>query len=122
MALSHPLTSKIRLIRSGETRLGWRGCRNTIHQVIFSDAANVYGYSAAQTLVAVLKQCGDNLTRENLMKQAANIHDLRLPMLVPGIIVSTSAMDFAPIKQMQLSKFDGKTFELFGEVISPVSN
>jgi branched-chain amino acid transport system substrate-binding protein len=87
-----------------------------------SDAANVYGYSVAQTLVAVLKQCGNNLTRENLMKQAANIHDLRLPMLVPGIIVSTSAMDFAPIKQMQLSKFDGKTFELFGEVISPVSN
>jgi branched-chain amino acid transport system substrate-binding protein len=87
-----------------------------------ADAANVYGYSVAQTMVAVLKQCDDNLTRENLMKQAASIHDLKLPMLLPGITVSTSANDFAPIKQMQLSKFDGKTFELFGEVISAVGN
>lgn len=87
-----------------------------------ADAANVYGYSVAQTMVVVLKQCGDNLTRENLMKQAANIHDLKLPMLLPGIGVSTSGTDFAPIKQMQLSKFDGKTFELFGEVISAATN
>jgi branched-chain amino acid transport system substrate-binding protein len=87
-----------------------------------ADGANVYGYSVAQTMVAVLKQCGDNLTRENLMKQAASIHNLELPMLVPGIIVSTSATDFAPIKQMQLSKFDGKTFDLFGEVISAAGN
>ena len=62
--------------------------------------------------------CGDNLTRENLMKQAASIHDLKLPMLLPGIIVSTSADDFAPIKQMQLQKLDGTTWQLFGEVIS----
>ena len=62
--------------------------------------------------------CGDNLTRENLMKQAASIHDLKLPMLLPGIIVSTSADDFAPIKQMQLQKWDGTTWQLFGEVIS----
>jgi branched-chain amino acid transport system substrate-binding protein len=87
-----------------------------------ADSANVYGYSAAQTMVAVLKQCGNDLSRENLMKQAASIHDLKLPMLAPGIIVSTSATDFAPIKQMQLSKFDGKTFELFGEAISAVGN
>ena len=83
-----------------------------------TDANNVYGYSVAQTMVAVLKACGDNLTRENLMKQAASIHDLKLPMLLPGIIVSTSATDFAPIKQMQLQKFDGTTWQLFGEVIS----
>jgi branched-chain amino acid transport system substrate-binding protein len=83
-----------------------------------TDAYNVYGYSAAQTMVAVLKQCGDNLTRENLMKQAANVRDLKLPMLLPGIVVSTGTTDFAPIKQMQLMKFDGKTFQLFGEVIS----
>ena len=87
-----------------------------------ADGANVYGYSVAQTMVAVLKQCGNNLTRENLMKQAADIHDLKLPMLIPGITVSTSATDFAPIKQLELSKFNGKTFELFGDVISAASN
>jgi branched-chain amino acid transport system substrate-binding protein len=83
-----------------------------------ADADTVYGYSAAQTMVAVLKACGNDLTRENLIKQAANIQDLQLPMLLPGITVSTSADDFAPIKQMQLMKFDGNTWQLFGEVIS----
>jgi branched-chain amino acid transport system substrate-binding protein len=83
-----------------------------------ADVNNVYGYSAAQTLVEVLKASGDNLTRENVMKQAASIHDLKLPMLLPGISVSTSATDFAPIKQMQLQKFEGETWKLFGEVIS----
>jgi branched-chain amino acid transport system substrate-binding protein len=83
-----------------------------------ADADTVYGYSAAQTMVAVLKACGNDLTRENLMKQAANIQDLQLPMLLPGIIVSTSVNDFAPIKQMQLQKFDGITWQLFGDVIS----
>ena len=73
---------------------------------------------AAQTMVAVLKASGDNLTRENIMKQAASLHDLKLPMLLPGITLSTSATDFAPIKQMQLKKFDGNTWQLFGEVIS----
>jgi branched-chain amino acid transport system substrate-binding protein len=83
-----------------------------------ADFFTVYGYSAAQTMVAVLKQCGNNLTRESLMKQAANIHDLRLPMLLPGITISTSSDNFAPIRQMQLEKFDGNTWQLFGEVIS----
>jgi branched-chain amino acid transport system substrate-binding protein len=83
-----------------------------------ADADTVYGYSAAQTMVAVLKACGNDLTRENLIKQAANIQDLQLPMLLPGIIVSTSVNDFAPIKQMQLQKFDGITWQLFGDVIS----
>jgi branched-chain amino acid transport system substrate-binding protein len=87
-----------------------------------ADSANVYGYTVAQTMVAVLKQCGNDLTRENLMKQAASIDDLQLPMLLPGIIISTSASDFAPTKQMQLSKFNGKTFEPFGDVISAVGN
>ena len=82
-----------------------------------ADINNVYGYSVAQTLVAVLKASGNNLTRENIMKQAASIHDLKLPMLLPGITISTSATDFAPIKQMQLMKFDGETWKLFGEVI-----
>ena len=66
----------------------------------------------------MLEQCGNNLTRENLMKRAASVHDLKLPMLLPGITVSTSADDFAPIKQMQLEKFDGTTWRLFGKVIS----
>ncbi len=83
-----------------------------------ADVNNVYGYSAAQTLVEVLKASGDNLTRENIMKQAASIHDLKLPMLLPGIAISTSATDFAPIRQMQLQKFEGETWKLFGEVIS----
>jgi branched-chain amino acid transport system substrate-binding protein len=83
-----------------------------------ADADTVYGYSAAQTMVAVLNACGNNLTRENLMKQAASINGLQLPMLLPGIIISTGANDFAPIKQMQLQKFDGTTWQLFGDVIS----
>jgi branched-chain amino acid transport system substrate-binding protein len=87
-----------------------------------ADAANVYAYDAAQLMVAVLKACGDNLTRENVMKEAASIRDLKLPMLLPGITVSTSADDYAPIKQMQLRKFDSTTWRLFGEVISASVN
>jgi branched-chain amino acid transport system substrate-binding protein len=83
-----------------------------------SDNFAVYGYSVAQTLVTVLEASGDNLTRENVMRQAASIHDLKLPMLLPGITVSTSVDDFAPIKQMHLRKFDGATWKLFGEVIA----
>jgi branched-chain amino acid transport system substrate-binding protein len=83
-----------------------------------SDINNVYGYTVSQTMVAVLKASSDNLTRENVMKEAANIHNLKLPMLLPGINVSTSATDFAPIKQMQLMKFDGETWKLFGDVIA----
>jgi len=82
-----------------------------------SDALAVYGYSTAQTLVAVLKASGDNLTREHVMKVAANLHDLHLPMLLPGITISTSAGDYAPIKQMQLQKFDGNAWKAFGDVI-----
>ena len=83
-----------------------------------ADAANVYGYDAAQTMIAVLKACGDNLTRENVMKNATSIRDLKLPMLLPGVTISTGLDDYAPIKQMQLRKFDGTTWQLFGEVIS----
>ena len=83
-----------------------------------ADAFNVYGYVTAQTMIAVLKASGDNLSRENLMKQAASIHDLKLPMLLPGIVISTGADDYAPIKQMQLQKFDGNSWKLFGDVMS----
>jgi branched-chain amino acid transport system substrate-binding protein len=83
-----------------------------------ADIQAAISYSQAQLLVSVLKACGDNLTRENIMKQAANLHDVKMPMLLPGIVLSTSADDFAPIKQMQLEKFDGTTWKLFGDVIS----
>jgi branched-chain amino acid transport system substrate-binding protein len=83
-----------------------------------TDIFTVDGYSRAQTMVAVLKAIGDDLTRDNVMKQAATIHELKLPMLLPGITLSTSINDYAPIKQMQLERFDGTTWKLFGEVIS----
>ena len=87
-----------------------------------ADVDNVYGYSVTQTMVEVLKACGNDLTRENLMKKAASIHDMKLPMLLPGITVSTGADDYAPIKQMQLERFDGTRWRLFGELISVVVN
>jgi len=77
----------------------------------------VYGYTVAQTLVAVLKQCGDNLTRENVMKQAANLKNLELPMLLPGIKINTSSTDYFPLKQLQMERFNGETWELFGPVL-----
>ncbi|MFO1268847.1 MAG: ABC transporter substrate-binding protein [Rubrivivax sp.] len=82
------------------------------------DASNVYGYGAARTLVQVLKQCGDNLTRENVMKQAASLKDFDPGTSLPGIKINTSATDFAPIQAVQLARFDGKTWVLFGQVIS----
>ena len=78
----------------------------------------VYGYVAAQTLVAVLKQSGDNLTRDNVMKQAASLKNLELGMLLPGMRINTGPNDFAPIKQMQMEQFDGERFELFGPIMS----
>jgi hypothetical protein len=65
----------------------------------------------------VLKQCGDNLTRENVMKQAASLKDFYTDMMLPGVKVNTSADDFFPIEQMQLMKFNGEAWELFGDVI-----
>ena len=80
-----------------------------------NDNFNVYGYTVAQLMVQVLKQAGDNLTRENVMKQAANL-DLTLPMLLPGVNVKTAPDDFYPIEREQLARFDGKTWQLFGKV------
>jgi branched-chain amino acid transport system substrate-binding protein len=82
------------------------------------DSSNVYGYTVAQTMVQVLKQCGDNLTRENVMKQAASLKDFAPNTLLPGIKINTSAKDFAPIEGVQLIKFDGKSWVRFGEVIN----
>jgi branched-chain amino acid transport system substrate-binding protein len=80
------------------------------------DQANAYAYSVAQTLVHVLKQAGNDLSRDNIMRQVANIKDLSLPMLLPGIKINTSPTDFAPIEQEQLAKFDGERWVLFGEM------
>ncbi|MFL5255423.1 MAG: ABC transporter substrate-binding protein [Rhodopila sp.] len=82
-----------------------------------NDANNVYGYSTAQTLVQTLKQCGDDLSRENIMKQALSL-DMDLPMAQPGIRVKTSPTDYYPVKQMRLVKFDGTAWVPFGEAMS----
>jgi branched-chain amino acid transport system substrate-binding protein len=78
----------------------------------------VYGYLVAQTLVQVLKQCGDDLTRENVMKQAANLRNLELGMLFPGVKINTSPTDYFPIEHMVMARFDGTSFVDFGPVIS----
>jgi branched-chain amino acid transport system substrate-binding protein len=80
------------------------------------DANNVYGYEVAQTLVAVLKQCGDDLTRANVMRQATHL-DLELGMLRPGIRITTSPTDYRPIKQLYLIQFNGKDWVPLGDVI-----
>jgi branched-chain amino acid transport system substrate-binding protein len=82
-----------------------------------ADSSNVYGYSAAQTLVQVLKQCGDNLLRENVMRQAASLRNLQLPLARPGILINTSPTDFHPFESLQLQRFDGKQWVAFGKVI-----
>jgi ABC-type branched-subunit amino acid transport system substrate-binding protein len=82
------------------------------------DQGTVVGYGVAQTLVHVLKQCGDNLTRENVMKQAASIRDFRTEVMLPGIKINTGPDDFAPISQLQLMRFKGERWNLFGDVIS----
>jgi ABC-type branched-subunit amino acid transport system substrate-binding protein len=82
-----------------------------------TDNQTVYGYSMAQTMVQVLKQCGEDLTRENVMKQAANLH-LTLPMLLPGIVVNTSPTNFAPVRQAQMRRFNGQRYVPFGAILS----
>jgi branched-chain amino acid transport system substrate-binding protein len=81
-----------------------------------SDADNVYAYAVARTMVQVLKQCGNDLTRANIMKQAANLRDYDPGMLLPGIKINTSPTEFAPIQQLQLMQFKGQTWDLFGKV------
>jgi branched-chain amino acid transport system substrate-binding protein len=83
-----------------------------------ADSSNVYGPSVAATVVHVLKACGDQLTRENVMRQAANLHKFTVPMLLPGITVNTSPTDFAPVKQVQMARFDGARWRLFGPLLN----
>ncbi|MCA6104475.1 ABC transporter substrate-binding protein [Bradyrhizobium australafricanum] len=82
------------------------------------DGATSFGYAAAQTMVKVLEMCGDDLTRANVMKQAASLKDFVPGTLLPGISINTSATDFAPIKQLRLMRFKGEKWELFGDIIS----
>ncbi len=82
------------------------------------DASNLYGYIAAQTMVQILKQCGDDLTRENVMKQATNIKDFKPPLLLPGMSMNSSPSDYFLIQQAQLARFTGERWQGFGDVIS----
>lgn len=105
--------------KNDPAKLAWEDWMKRYHKAgMLDDGFNVYGYITAQLLVHVLKACGDELTRENVMRQAANLRNLDLPMLLPGITVNTSATDFSPIGEMQLARFDGKRWVLFGNILS----
>jgi len=83
-----------------------------------TDGVVVYGYGAAQTMVKVLEMCGDDLTRANVMKQAANLKDFTPDTLLPGVRINTTTTDFAPIEQLQMMRFKGEKWDLFGEILS----
>ncbi len=83
-----------------------------------TDGGTVFGYGVTYSLWNVLKQCGTDFSRANIMKQAANLKDLEVPVLLPGIKVNTSPSNFHPIRQMQLQKWDGSSWKLFGSVLS----
>jgi branched-chain amino acid transport system substrate-binding protein len=80
------------------------------------DTNYVNAYNSAMALEAVLKACGDDLSTENILKQAYSIHDLELPMLLPGVRINTSPTDHVPVDQMQFMRFNGKTWERFGDL------
>jgi len=82
------------------------------------DASNLYAYITAQLMVQILKQCGNDLTRENVMRQAASLKNIKMPLLLPGMSVNTSPTDFYPIEQGQLAKFTGQLWQGFGDLIS----
>ncbi len=87
-----------------------------------ADANHIYGYAVSTVMVETLKRCGDNLTRANLMKQAAGFQKYRVPLLLPGILMNTSPTDFYPIQAVQLQRFKGETWELFGEIMHAESS
>ena len=82
-----------------------------------NDTSLITGYHGAMMIVQILKQCGDDLSRANVMRQAANMRDLRLPMLLPGVAVNTSPDDFLPYQQMRMQRFDGRRWLMFGDLI-----
>jgi branched-chain amino acid transport system substrate-binding protein len=87
-----------------------------------ADLGNVSGYSVSFLMAETLRRCGDNLTRANVMKQAASFQKFRVPMLLPGITVSTSATDYYPIQAVQLARFKGETWQLFGDILHAESS
>ena len=87
-----------------------------------SDGSYVFAYAVATLMAETLKKCGDNLTRENVMKQAASFHNLQLPLVLPGITVNTSPTDYYPLQAVQLSRFKGESWDLFGEVMHAESS
>ncbi len=93
--------------------------REELPTVDIADAGAAGGYSIAMTFVQVLRQCGDDVSRTNIMRQAASLRHLELPMLLPGITVDTAPDNFFPIRQLRLSRFDGETWVTFGAVIGP---
>ncbi len=96
----------------------WKAfCDKYMSDKEFIDVNAAYAYGAGATMVQVLKQCGNDLSRENVMKQATNVKDLQLPMLLNGMTINTSPTNFSPIRQMQLARFDGESWRPFGELI-----
>jgi branched-chain amino acid transport system substrate-binding protein len=87
-----------------------------------ADANHIYGYAVSTLMHETLKRCGDTLTRENLMKQAASFKKFRVPLMLPGITVNTSATDFYPIQAVQLARFKGETWDRFGEIMHAESS
>jgi branched-chain amino acid transport system substrate-binding protein len=92
-------------------------CDKYMSQKEFVDANATYAFSAASTMAQVLKQCGNDLSRDNVMKQAAGVKDFEPPMVLPGMRINTSPTNFSPIRQMQLAKFDGQSWQLFGDLL-----
>jgi branched-chain amino acid transport system substrate-binding protein len=86
-----------------------------------ADGNYIFAYAVATMMRETLKKCGDNLTRENVMKQAANFQKVRIPLLLPGINVSTSPTDFYPIQAVQLSRFKDESWDLFGDIMAAES-
>jgi branched-chain amino acid transport system substrate-binding protein len=82
-----------------------------------TDANSVYGYSAAKVMEQVLRQCGQDASRENIMRQATNLRDVEVPTLLPGIRLNSSPTNYRPVRQMQLQRFTGRTFERFGTLM-----
>ena len=83
-----------------------------------ADANHIFGFAVSVLMHETLKKCGDTLTRDNVMKQAANFQKFKLPLLLPGITINTSPTDYYPIQSVQLARFKGETWDLFGDVMS----
>ena len=103
---------------NNEEMKAWRAWMDkNMPQANKADANHIYGYAVAALMTETLKRCGNEMTRANLMKQAASFQKYRLPLLLPGITINTSPTDFYPIQAVQLQRFKGETWELFGEVM-----